>query len=77
MDRKKVMDAELLFLTFKHFDYDNDGFINVQDLRLAIGNAGDSATQQEVEEMIADWDLDNNRLIDFEEFKKMMADSEA
>ncbi len=71
------MDAELLFLTFKHFDYDNDGFINVQDLRLAIGNAGDSATQQEVEEMIADWDLDNNRLIDFEEFKKMMADSEA
>lgn len=76
MDRKRLMDEELLFLTFKHFDYDNDGNINVQDLRLAISNAGDSATQQEIEEMIADWDLDNNRLIDFEEFKKMMADSE-
>ena len=75
MDRKRVIDAELLFLSFKHFDIDNDGFINVEDLKMAIHNAGEYATQEEIEEMISDWDLDNNRLIDFEEFKKMMEDS--
>ena len=75
VEKKRLLDEELLYLTFQHFDFDNDGFINVLDLRLAMENAGGAeSTIQEIEAMIADWDLDNNRRIDYNEFKHMMED---
>ena len=72
LDKKMLMDAELMFLTFQHFDGDSDGFINVNDLKSALENIGDSSSTSEIEEMISEWDLDNNRQIDFEEFRKMV-----
>lgn len=73
LDKKKLLDDELLFLTFQHLDADSDGFINISDLKIALENIGDStSTQEEIEQMIADWDLDKNRQIDYEEFKRMM-----
>lgn len=76
VEKKRLLDDELMYLTFQHFDFDNDGFINVSDLRMAMENAGAGmdASMQEVEAMIADWDLDHNRQIDFKEFKQMMED---
>lgn len=76
VEKRRLLDEELLYLTFQHFDFDNDGFINVSDLRMAMENAGAGmeATMQDIEAMIADWDLDHNRQIDFNEFKQMMED---
>lgn len=75
MDKKRILAEELLYLTFQRFDIDNDGSINVHDLRTAIDNlSGEDFSTQEIEAMIADWDLDNNRQIDYLEFKRMMED---
>ena len=73
MDKKKLLDDELLFLTFQHFDSDSDGFVNMLDLKVALENLGDVSSQGDIEEMIADWDMDHNRQIDFQEFCRMMA----
>ena len=72
MDKKKLLDEELLFLTFQHFDVDSDGFINVHDLKSALESQGDASSMADIEAMIAEWDLDNNRQIDFEEFRQLI-----
>ena len=74
MDKKKLLDDELLFLAFQHFDADSDGFVNIADLKIALENMGDPSTQEDLEQMIADWDMDKNRQIDYEEFRRMMAE---
>lgn len=74
LDKKKLLDDELLYLTFQHFDSDFDGFVDIKDLKQAFESLGDSGSLQEIEEMVADWDLDHNHLIDFEEFRRMMAE---
>ena len=61
-----------MFLTFQHFDGDCDGFINVMDLKTALENAGSSTTTEDIEAMISEWDMDNNRQIDFEEFRRLV-----
>ena len=74
LDKKKLLDDELLFLAFQHFDADSDGFVNIADLKIALENMGDPSTQEDLEQMIADWDMDKNRQIDYEEFRRMMAE---
>jgi len=75
LDKKRLLAEEMLYLTFQRFDIDNDGSINVHDLKSAINNLSDEDLSiQEIEAMIADWDLDNNRQIDYAEFKRMMED---
>ena len=69
------MDEELLFLAFQHFDADSDGFINVADLKKALSNNGTETSNEDLEQMIADWDVDHNQRIDYQEFKQMMEDS--
>jgi len=75
LDKKRLLDEELLFLAFQHFDADSDGFINVSDLKKAMSNNGTEMTNEDIEMMIADWDLDHNRQIDYQEFKRMMEES--
>jgi len=72
LDKKKLLDEELLYLTFQHFDVDSDGFINVHDLKSALESQGDASSMADIEAMIAEWDLDNNRQIDFEEFRQLI-----
>lgn len=43
------------------------------DLKVALENLGEESSEGDIEEMIADWDLDHNRQIDFQEFCRMMA----
>lgn len=78
LDKKRLLAEEMLYLTFQRFDIDNDGSINVHDLKTAIINlSGEDLSTQEIESMIADWDLDNNRKIDYQEFKRMMENQTA
>ena len=78
LDRKKFLDREVIYMAFKHLDYvrnrqDNDGFITTNDLQSAMEAAGGSFTEQELEEMIKEYDMKGDRKIDIEEFQEMMA----
>lgn len=72
LDKKKLMDAELMFLTFQHFDVDGDGYINAHDLKRSLETVGDASSLEDIEAMISEWDLDNNRRIDFQEFRRLI-----
>ena len=72
IDKKKLMDSELVFLTFQYFDKDSDGYINARDLKRSFETIGDSSSLEDVEKMLSEWDLDNNRLIDFQEFGRLI-----
>ena len=56
----------------KFSDKDQNGFINHTELRSVMTNLGEKLTTTEVDEMIREVDLNQNRLVDFEEFKTMM-----
>jgi calcium-dependent protein kinase len=77
LDKKRLLDEELLFLAFQHFDGDNDGFISVSDLKKAIGTTTLEFSQDDFEQMIADWDQDHNKQMDYQEFKSMMEASKS
>lgn len=81
LDRKKFLDQEVIYMAFKHLDYvhcnqDNDGFITTNDLKSAMEAAGGSFTDQELEEMIKEYDMKGDRKIDLEEFQEMMASTD-
>ena len=62
----KVMEA------FKVFDRNGTGGIDIEDLRRVMTNLGDKLTPDEMDQMIREADLDENGVIDNEEFIRMM-----
>ena len=63
---------EQLMQAFKIFDKEGVEGISVEDLGRVMVNLGDKLTQLEVDEMIREADIDDNGIIDKEEFVKMM-----
>jgi len=55
--------------SFKHFDEDGDGLIDVRELKSVLKSIGVKA---DAEEMIREVDADGDGQIDYEEFAKMM-----
>lgn len=47
-----------LFEAFCVFDKDNDGFISIHELKFVLTNLGEKLTDQEMNEIIKDADLD-------------------
>ena len=58
--------------SFKAFDSDGDGFISAAELRHIMTNLGEKLTDEEVDEMIREADIDGDGQINYEEFVKMM-----
>lgn len=50
---------------FKVFDRDNNGFISAQELRLVMANLGEKLTDEEVEEMIKEADMNGDGQVDY------------
>lgn len=72
---RKMKDSdteEELIEAFKVFDQDGDGFISAGELRYSMANLGERLTDAEVDEMIREADMDNDGLINYDEFVKMM-----
>ena len=56
------------------FDYDQLGFISVNDLRAALDRAGETVSQDEAYWMIAVSDPENTGKIQFAQFKNLIND---
>ena len=57
---------------FKVFDKDGNGFISAIELRHVMTNLGEKLTDEEVDEMIREADVDGDGQIDYQEFVTMM-----
>merc|ERR1711884_448484 len=64
--------GEELIEAFKVFDRDGNGFISAAELRHVMTNLGEKLTDEEVDEMIREADVDGDGQINYEEFVKMM-----
>ncbi|RLN30585.1 hypothetical protein C2845_PM05G02400 [Panicum miliaceum] len=57
---------------FKVFDKDQNGYISAGELRHVMINLGEKLTDEEVEQMIREADLDGDGQVDYDEFVRMM-----
>lgn len=57
---------------FRVFDKDGNGFISAAELRHVMTNLGEKMTDKDVEEMIAEADINADGMVNYEEFIKMM-----
>lgn len=75
MMARKMKDTdseEEILEAFKVFDKDGNGFISAAELRHIMTNLGEKLTDEEVDEMIREADIDGDGQINYEEFVKMM-----
>ena len=63
---------EGLLEAFRVFDKDGNGFISASELRHVMTNLGEKLTDEEVDEMIKEADIDGDGLVNYEEFVTMM-----
>ena len=61
-----------MFYICRVFDRDGDGYISKQEFKHCMMNFGEQFTDEEVDEMIAEADTNNDGKIDFEEFTQMI-----
>ncbi|KAI0987330.1 hypothetical protein GJ496_004059 [Pomphorhynchus laevis] len=57
---------------FRVFDKDGNGFISAAELRHVMTNLGEKLTDEEVDEMIREADIDGDGQVNYEEFVTMM-----
>ncbi|PIA31617.1 hypothetical protein AQUCO_04900129v1 [Aquilegia coerulea] len=69
---KEVDAEEELTEAFRVFDKDQDGYISATELRHVMLNLGETLTDEEVELMIKEADLDGDGQVNYEEFVRMM-----
>lgn len=74
MARKmKETDAEdELLEAFKVFDKDGNGKISAHELRYVMLSSGEDLTEQDIQEMVMEADIDGDGFIDYQEFVKIM-----
>ena len=69
---KEIDKKEELLEAFRIFDKDNNGKIWAAELNHMMTNLGDKFSDEEVDQMIKQGDIDEDGQIDFEEFYRMM-----
>jgi len=69
---KETDSEEELREAFRVFDKDGNGFISSAELRHVMTNLGEKLTDDEVDEMIREADLDGDGTVNYEEFVTMM-----
>lgn len=74
MDVKQFLDDGKLYALFNQFDTDNSGKITRMNIVTAMNKIGHDITQQELDEIMAEHDLEKNDVISFYEFKALLLD---
>eukprot|EP01083_Nonionella_stella_P136817 416473_1 len=74
MERRLSINSRNLELqqTFNIFDKKGDGVIDFDELKEVLTMLGEDVTDKDVRDMIKEADLNNDNVIDFNEFKIMM-----
>ena len=68
----KIHKSYLPFLFYRVFDRNGDGFISKNEFKHCMMHFGEKFTDDEVEEMIAEADANNDGQIDYTEFSQMI-----
>ena len=74
MDVKSFLDDGKLYALFNQFDTDNSGSITRSNIVTAMNKIGHDITQAELDEIMAEHDLEKNDVISFYEFKALLLD---
>ena len=69
---KNVESEEELVEMFKIFDKKGTGKVSSGDIRSVLDDIDEPISQQELEELMLNWDKDKDGFLDFSEFKEMM-----
>ena len=69
---KNTDTEEEILEAFKVFDRDGNGLIDAAELKYVLTNLGEKLTDEEVDEMIREADIDGDGQINYEEFVKVM-----
>lgn len=77
MSKQQSLSPEELQQAFRVFDRNCDGYIDGYELKHLLTNLGEKLTEEEVDEMICEVDMDGNGLVDYEEFVTMLQPSDA
>lgn len=56
---------------FRVFDKDQNGFISAAELRIVMSNVGEKLTDEEIDDMIREADVDGDGQINYDEFVKV------
>ena len=70
---KCVESEEELMEMFKIFDKKGTGKVSSGDIRAVLDDIDEPLSQQEIEELMLNWDKDKDGFLDFSEFKEMMS----
>lgn len=68
----KISGTEPKYECFSVFDKDGNGYISAAELRHVMTNLGEKLTDEEVDEMIREADIDGDGQVNYEEFVAMM-----
>lgn len=72
---KKIRDSKLeeeLIEAFKVFDRDGNGTLSPQELKAVMAVVGEELSDQDIEELVKQADLDNDGNVSYEEFVILM-----
>lgn len=69
---KDIDSAQEIKETFRVFDMEGKGYISAAELRNPMTNLGEKLTDEEVNEMMREADIDGDGQINYEEFVQMM-----
>ena len=61
-------DQNIILKAFQHFDVDNSGKINVDEIKHVLTFLGDIMTEDEVNKFFKSVDIDKNGYLDYREF---------
>ena len=64
--------SEHMRATFRVFDRNDDGYIQVDELKSAMKALGNKVTDKELDDMVRKTDTDGDGQISYEEFFKML-----
>lgn len=75
MSNKKLQTSETeeeFIEAFKVFDRDGNGLISAAELKHVMTNLGEKLTDEEIETMLEEADLDKDGAVNYQDFVKMM-----
>ncbi|XP_050075803.1 calmodulin-beta-like [Anopheles maculipalpis] len=69
---REPIDEKELYAAFKVFDRNGDGFLSVEELSDVMQNFGERLTPKELQDLLAEADIDGDGRINYEEFVYML-----